>query len=132
MGSIFEDLCSDYDYCSHYCEENVAKLAERFLDVSAKSLPSGNASLAFVVFVSNNAKQTPIWNQKLSASDDDPVIWDYHVIFVLYDSGLSNTARKENLFVIDCDTRLGLPVPFADYVDRSFRPSFCLSKTFQQ
>lgn len=32
----------------------------------------------FVVFVSNQARQVPVWNQLLADSRDEPVLWDYH------------------------------------------------------
>ncbi len=32
----------------------------------------------YVVFVSNECRQVPVWNQRLADSRDEPVLWDYH------------------------------------------------------
>ena len=60
-------------YTSHYCEENTVRLCGHLLE-RAESV---DAQL-FVVFVSNQARQVPVWNQRLAGSRDEPVLWDYH------------------------------------------------------
>lgn len=60
-------------YASHYCEENTVRLCAHLLDRAE----TAGVDL-FVVFVSNQARQVPVWNQLLADSRDEPVLWDYH------------------------------------------------------
>jgi hypothetical protein len=108
-------------YASHYCEENVYQLAKSFLAHADLSSESG-----FVVFVSNATKSTPIWCQKLS-EDDNPVVWDYHVIFVV-----KSHDKRTGSIVVDLDTKLGYPVDFGAYVIKSFQPQRALLPEYQQ
>lgn len=60
-------------YTSHYCEENVLCL---YRDI-ANAAEAAGATL-YVVFVSNQARQVPVWCQVLAESYNKPVLWDYH------------------------------------------------------
>jgi hypothetical protein len=93
---------SDLLYCSQFCEENVYQMAVEVVKrvntnncdrvsspvSSATSAPVSNsiatpASSAsfYAVLISSRCRQTPIWHQ-LAGTLDEPVLWDYHVIFV--------------------------------------------------
>jgi hypothetical protein len=112
---------SELLYASHYCEENVYQLAKRFLAHADLSSESG-----FVVFVSNPTKSTPIWCQKLS-EDDSPVVWDYHVIFVV-----KSLDKQAGSVVIDQDSKLGYPIDCGAYIIKSFQPQRKLLPEYQQ
>lgn len=74
---------ANFLYCSYFCEENVYKMACKF----TRCLGDGGTCLApslFVVFISSECKQTPIWHQK-AGSSNKPVLWDYHVVVVAKD-----------------------------------------------
>lgn len=106
-------------YQSHYCEENVYKLAEAFVeDVRAGRRPDKG----YAVFISNSEKACPIWRQKLSEGDD-PVVWDYHVVFMTKGEGTS---------VIDLDTKLGFPCKFDHYAQSSFQPARAMQSKYRQ
>ena len=123
------------------------KLAEKFCALIND--PHGEDPLklhqfsGFVVFISNPNRQTPIWCQKSAKSSDAPVIWDYHVIFLLTRTEDAKQVRStadhhvlskpvSATFVIDLDTNLGYPVLFDHYVKSSFRPEIKLRKYFKQ
>ena len=113
---------SDIVYTSHYCEENVYKTAEAFLLHASNE----NSAEGYVIFISNKARLTPIWKQKL-AEENQPVVWDYHVIFLVKGSG-----RDGSSYVIDQDTRLGFPVSFRQYCDESFPSDVVLESIYRQ
>lgn len=60
-------------YTSHYCEENSLRLCNHLLGRAE----SDGVQLS-VVFVSNAARQVPVWFQRLADRRDEPVLWDYH------------------------------------------------------
>ena len=114
-------LEGDLDYASHYCEENIYRLALKYCAEVAH-----NAHNAFVIFVSNKLKQVPIWNQQLADSPDEPVVWDYHVI--LYVREEDGGAR----YIVDFDSVLGLATTFLKYAKHSFRPECILDNRYKQ
>jgi hypothetical protein len=89
-------------YCPFYCEENIFHLSRE---------PALRARPREVVFISNEHRACAMWHQRAAAREGWPILWDYHVILLV-------SAPWE---VWDLDTRLGLPVPAADYLRRSFR-----------
>jgi hypothetical protein len=111
---------ADILYESHYCEENVYQLARRFV-ASSDSCDK----LGYVVFISNAIKAVPIWQQKLCDSDE-PVVWDYHVIFVAKDKAAKCAV------VVDQDSKLGYPVDFTTYALKSFMPQKVLQPKYRQ
>ena len=133
-------LLQDADYVSHFCEENIYKLAERFSRLQLEDYRHQFA--VYVVFISNPNRQTPIWQQKLSvsyASDDDekdcPVFWDYHVVLVVKCAGKGVddiSLERSPTLVLDFDTQLGPVCLFDRYVQESFRPHYRLRNEFQQ
>uniref|UniRef100_A0A7S2RU18 Protein N-terminal glutamine amidohydrolase n=1 Tax=Rhizochromulina marina TaxID=1034831 RepID=A0A7S2RU18_9STRA len=113
---VLEDLQGG-QYTSCYCEENVYHLCTQLC-------PSGSpeetaAPEAFAVFISSAGKAVPIWRQKLGEDDSSPVIWDYHVILLVWD-------EEHRPFVVDYDTTLepsaGPGIPAKDYVECSLLP----------
>jgi hypothetical protein len=86
-------------YHPFYCEENVA----RWLGSS-----SGER---YALFITNAARQVPLWEQRLS-SGGDPLIWDYHVV------GITRSPER----VWDFDSRLPFPSPLEAYLRATFPP----------
>ncbi|KAK7467065.1 hypothetical protein VKT23_004126 [Stygiomarasmius scandens] len=106
-------LPQDSVYTSCYCEENIYLLVKTFLDD-----PSITSSWEpFVIFISNATQSIALWNQKLSKTNELPVVWDYHVILVLRPRALSTEMSS---WVYDYDTRLGMPISLKDYFARTF------------
>ncbi|XP_078073287.1 protein N-terminal glutamine amidohydrolase isoform X2 [Mustelus asterias] len=68
--------------------------------------------------------RVPIWSQQ-SGSDNQPVIWDYHVI-LLHDCG------GEYCEVYDLDTTLPFPCPFDTYVREAFRSEDLIRPAFRR
>lgn len=93
----------DY-YTSQYCEENVWHLCQD---------PSVAAEDAHIVFVSNAGRACPLWMQRASPSEREPVIWDYHVVLL---------GRLDGWQIWDLDSRLPCPVEALDYLRATFRP----------
>ena len=100
----------DQSYTSCYCEENIWKLCEK-IKKSDKLEHLFREENAYIVFISNDGKSVPLWNQ--SASDDAGglVIWDYHVILII---------KNEGSVVFDLDTRLPYPCAFNHYTLNTF------------
>ena len=97
-------------YTSCYCEENVYKMIEVWED-RPKDLHA--------VFITNERKMCPIWEQRSSKEPGEPVVWDYHVI------------AATSTHVYDLDTTLPFPCDIDTYLQRSFRPD-TLNPVFQQ
>lgn len=93
----------DY-YTSQYCEENVWHLCQD---------PSIAAEDAHIVFVSNAGQTCPLWMQRASPSEREPVIWDYHVVLL---------GRLDGWHIWDLDSRLPCPIGALDYLRKTFRP----------
>ncbi|XP_051927839.1 protein N-terminal glutamine amidohydrolase [Hippocampus zosterae] len=95
-------------YSSCYCEENVWKLCE-----SVHKERSAPLQELFVVFISNDNRTVPLWKQK-SASGEQPVIWDYHVVLLHVPAGSEAT-------VYDLDSVLPFPCTLKLYATRALR-----------
>ncbi|KAH7623496.1 hypothetical protein Ndes2526B_g01936 [Nannochloris sp. 'desiccata'] len=107
-------------YTKNYCEENIYWLALSLLEQS-------NLNSIFVVFISNQSQQIPIWSQRSSTRPDKLAVWDYHVILLaLPSSGVTdNTTTRNNEtqqressppLVFDLDSILPSPSPIADFI----------------
>ncbi|MCK6509977.1 UTP--glucose-1-phosphate uridylyltransferase [Myxococcota bacterium] len=97
---------SPHRYQAYYCEENIWQLAHEsaFSDVEG-----------YAVFISNPEKSCALWHQRASHSAWEPVLWDYHVLY------LAATGPQSSPWEIwDLDTLLGMPVPLADYLSQTF------------
>ncbi|EYU18735.1 hypothetical protein ABFS82_10G163900 [Erythranthe guttata] len=115
---------SPYNHTPYYCEENVYLLCKKLRE---NGIAKSDGSDLFAVFISNEKKQIPLWNQKASHRADGVVIWDYHVICV--------QKRKEKSLphlVWDLDSTLPFPSPLATYVAETIRPSFQLFSEFNR
>ncbi|KAL8489535.1 hypothetical protein ACS0TY_025445 [Phlomoides rotata] len=103
-------------------EENVYLLCEKLRD---DGIAKPDGSDLYVVIISNEKKQIPLWHQRASQRADGVILWDYHVICV-------QKRKESNLpdLVWDLDSTLPLPSPLATYVAETFRPSFPLFPEF--
>lgn len=86
-------------YQPFFCEENVWQL------LRAGALPADAAA----VFVSNDDRSVAMWGQR--ATDEDPIVWDYHVVALLPGADL----------VVDLDDRQRCAWPRADWLAHAFR-----------
>jgi hypothetical protein len=95
-------LKNSYRYAPYYCEENIWHLCqeEDFAAFERK-----------VVLISNETRTCALWNQRARPADNEPVIWDYHVILLFENDGWQ---------VYDLDTIIGAPIPLAEYVELTF------------
>jgi protein N-terminal glutamine amidohydrolase len=89
-------------YQPFYCEENVFHLCReaRF-----------GGRRREVVFISNRDRTCVMWHQRAGGGPGAHVFWDYHVVLL----------ARAPWEIWDLDTTLGLPVPAAHYLARSFR-----------
>ncbi len=97
---------SPHRYQAYYCEENIWQLA---------SEPTFANVEGYAVFVSNPDKACALWHQRACTTPWEPVLWDYHVIY------LAATGSPSSPWQIwDLDTLLGMPIPLADYLTQTF------------
>ena len=96
-------------YTSCYCEENIWHLCDKI----KKSNCLKENHKAYVIFISNENRAVPLWNQASSQSEEGLVIWDYHVILIIK----TNTASE----VYDLDTSLPYPCDFQSYTKATFK-----------
>lgn len=90
-----------------YCEENVWRLAYRRL------YNNRNNSTYYVVFISNEHQCVAMWHQLAARTGMQPCLWDYHVILI--------ETSQDKSFVLDMDTKLSYPCPFAEYMKETFQ-----------
>jgi hypothetical protein len=109
---------SKFLYTSHFCEENVAKMAHALSIKRGRG--DGNIDY-FVVFISSRSKHTPIWRQRASDDIDTPVVWDYHVVLVA--KGDTSLIREHgHSLLLDLDTDLAeFPLHAGMYCMAAFR-----------
>ena len=96
-------------YTSCYCEENIWHLCDKI----KKSKCLKESHKAYVIFISNENRAVPLWNQASSESEEGLVIWDYHVILILKKNNASE--------VYDLDTSLPYPCDFQSYTKATFK-----------
>lgn len=98
---------SSFTYTSLFCEENIWKLI-------ASLMPDKEIETLDVLFISNKSRSVALFGQT-SAIDNQPVIWDYHVIA---------TARINNdIYVLDFDSHCEFPILINEYFKRTFSPT---------
>ncbi|KAK7278924.1 hypothetical protein RJT34_23963 [Clitoria ternatea] len=114
---------SHFHHTPFYCEENVYLLCKKLCD---DGVANAQGSDLFVVFISNEKKQIPLWNQKASKRADGVILWDYHVICIQITQGGSSP------LVWDIDSSLPFPSPLTSYVSETIRPSFQLFSDFNR
>ncbi|XP_041379080.1 protein N-terminal glutamine amidohydrolase-like [Gigantopelta aegis] len=106
-------------YTANCCEENTWKLCEHVKENNPDLLEK-----CFCVFISNDNKQFPLWKQKASHDPDEPVAWDYHVIFVYTDASSAN--------VYDLDTTLTFPCDFKTYSSEAIGNDHSLKQPYRR
>ncbi|MCB9640334.1 MAG: hypothetical protein H6728_06795 [Myxococcales bacterium] len=104
---------SSHHYQAYYCEENVWKLAQE---------PRFSTVEGYAVFISNPDKTCALWHQRASESLYEPIVWDYHVIYLAATGPVAQVAWQ----VWDLDTRLGCPVSFVEYIEQTFSLTMAL------
>ena len=112
------DACQ---YASCYCEENVYKLIKNLNSKSPDVL-----SNAYVVFISNENRCVPLWNQRAGREEDGLTLWDYHVILLYKGVDLQST------LVYDLDTRLPFPVELPLYLVKAICNDDGLEENFHR
>ncbi|KAF3442690.1 hypothetical protein FNV43_RR16607 [Rhamnella rubrinervis] len=115
---------SQFQHTPFYCEENVYLLCKKLCE---NGIADAEGSDLFVVFISNEKKQIPLWNQKASNRADGVSLWDYHVICVQR----KNEGDTSHV-VWDLDSRLPFPSPLETYISETIRPSFQLFAEYQR
>ncbi|XP_057982091.1 protein N-terminal glutamine amidohydrolase isoform X1 [Malania oleifera] len=105
-------------------EENVYLLCK---NLCMNGAADTKGSDLFIVFLTNEKKQVPLWHQKAGMRADGLVLWDYHVICI-------QRKKEENSppLVWDLDSNLPFPSPLASYLSETIRPSFHLFAEFQR
>ncbi|MED6181974.1 hypothetical protein PIB30_024446 [Stylosanthes scabra] len=124
--STMEQPTSDVSHFHHtpfYCEENVYLLCKK---LCTDGIANAEGSDIFVVFISNENKQVPLWNQKASHRADGVILWDYHVICIQVNQGGGPPQ------VWDLDSSLPFPSPLPSYISETIRPSFKLFSDFNR
>ncbi|GLT74472.1 hypothetical protein SLA2020_462670 [Shorea laevis] len=114
---------SQFNHTPFYCEENVYLLCKK---LCANGVADAQGSDLFVVFISNEKKQIPLWHQKASNRADGIILWDYHVICI------QRKRDGDSHLVWDLDSSLPFPSPLATYVSETIRPSFQLFSEYQR
>ncbi|GAB2267023.1 Protein N-terminal glutamine amidohydrolase [Dionaea muscipula] len=113
-----------FDHTPFYCEENVYMLCKK---LCTSGIADAKGSDLFVVFISNEKKQIPLWHQKASHRADGVTLWDYHVICVQK----KRDGDSPDL-VWDLDSSLPFPSPLWRYVADSIRPSVQLFSEYRR
>uniref|UniRef100_A0A8C4NE84 Protein N-terminal glutamine amidohydrolase n=1 Tax=Eptatretus burgeri TaxID=7764 RepID=A0A8C4NE84_EPTBU len=104
-----------------WSEENIWKLCESLRNRSDQPV---SIDEFFVVFISNDAKRTPLWMQRSRRGSDEFVLWDYHVI-------LLHVAQDQSL-VYDLDTTLPFPCSLEIYVQDALRADEMLRQCYRR
>ncbi|KAK4839750.1 hypothetical protein QYF36_024649 [Acer negundo] len=118
------EYSSQFDHTPFYCEENVYFLCKK---LCANGVADADGSDLYVVFISNEKKQIPLWHQKASKRADGVILWDYHVVCIQRKRG-----GDFPCLVWDLDSSLPFPSPLASYVSETIRPSFQLFSEYQR
>ena len=118
---------SSFAYQSHFCEENVYLMAQQLLNGGGKH----EGMELYVVFISSQSKETPIWRQNASQDRESPVVWDYHVVLVA--TGNTHAIREHGFTLLfDLDSCLEFPISAAMYCLAAFRPDLTITKEHEQ
>ncbi|CEP16954.1 hypothetical protein [Parasitella parasitica] len=105
-------------YTPCYCEENIYMLC---LEI-AKRRPEVLGDFS-VMFISNNNRSVPLWQQKAGRGDEHVVLWDYHV--VLY------SKQDSKAMIYDFDSLLPFPSPADFYAFETFKPNVVVKDVFR-
>ncbi|KAJ7976772.1 protein N-terminal glutamine amidohydrolase [Quillaja saponaria] len=113
---------SHFNHTPFYCEENVYFLCKQ---LCGNGVADAEGSDLFVIFISNEKRQIPLWHQKASRRADGVILWDYHVICIQRKS-------SGDPLVWDLDSTLSFPSSLAPYVSETIRPSFQLFSEYRR
>lgn len=91
-----------YNYAPFYCEENIWHLCQE---------AEFRAYDRSVVLISNPRSTCALWHQRARRAENEPVLWDYHVIMLF---------KKKGWKVFDLDTLLPTPTPVVEYLRGTF------------
>ncbi|KAJ6741811.1 hypothetical protein OIU85_015945 [Salix viminalis] len=86
---------SQFTHTPLYCEENVYFLLKK---LCKDGVADADGSDLFVVFISNDMKQIPLWHQKASTRADGIILWDYHAICIQLHMSLKPSGHHFQLF----------------------------------
>lgn len=106
-------------YTSHYCEENTLRLCR---DLIGPAEATGVE--LYVVFISNRARQVPVWCQSLADSEYEPVLWDYHVLLM--------AQHPRGNWIYDLDSTLPFPSQATQYMTHAFRKGASMDERYRQ
>ncbi|XP_020591670.1 protein N-terminal glutamine amidohydrolase isoform X2 [Phalaenopsis equestris] len=120
---------SSFTHTPYYCEENVYFLCKK---LGLIGLADPTALDLFVVFISNDDKKIPLWNQKASKSSDGLVIWDYHVICIQIGNQKNAEEGCASHLVWDLDSSLPFPLSLDQYISETFRPHLQLKSSYKR
>ncbi|KAK1278844.1 Protein N-terminal glutamine amidohydrolase [Acorus gramineus] len=115
-----------FTHTPFYCEENVYLLCKK---LCAIGVADPFAIDLFVVFISNENRQVPLWCQKASKHVDGLVLWDYHVICI---QSKRSRDRHTLPLVWDLDSSLPVPFPLNRYSNEVVRPSVSLHSKYKR
>ena len=102
---MFEMNSNRFQYTALFCEENIWHLAQQFIKQGV------NPSDLTTLFICNQKEQVVLFNQQVSRNND-PVIWDYHVILL---------RNKNNKYIIyDFDAINSFGINAKEYLELSF------------
>ncbi|KIY51006.1 hypothetical protein FISHEDRAFT_37900, partial [Fistulina hepatica ATCC 64428] len=99
-----------------YCEENI------YLAIQSLLKSSLNWDV-YAVFISNHNKTVALWKQKLAKTEEDLVIWDYHVIAIVHQPQARTcnyTGDIFNTWAYDFDSQIDMPCRLQDYLAQTF------------
>ena len=92
----------------------------------------------YVIFISNNEKKVPIWNQKNGSDDSRIAIWDYHVVALkkaqrqtapsvstttTTTAAAAEAAKYSDSLIFDFDSSLPFPTSALSYIEECFLPA---------
>jgi len=90
------------DYHPFYCEENIWRLNRRSVFTSTRR---------DVVFITSLSGACPLFGMRASASPEEPIFWDYHVVLLDW--------REEQAKIWDLDSIHGAPIAASDWFART-------------
>ncbi|KAH8927851.1 hypothetical protein BT69DRAFT_694883 [Atractiella rhizophila] len=110
MEEAWEEASASYT--PYYCEENVYNL----LHLIHRQKLAGES---YAIFISNEAQQSLLFNQKISQRPDQSnwVIWDYHVV------ALTRMSPEQEFVIWDRDSLLDSPISFSRWIASTFSPA---------
>lgn len=95
---------SDHIYTALFCEENIWHLAYSLINSGI------NQEDIKILFITNKNQSIAVFNQ-LASRNNQPVLWDYHVILM--------ALINKSSVIFDLDSRLPFPCDFKNYMHKS-------------